>query len=104
MFAAEVTLGESLMDGNPAIILDYRIDDTVTGVSPLAIRQIRDEIRQVHTKKGASPLYLGRALLRRYGPKRDWENRQSYRNFSVYFILDASEAAQRKKPQWIEDA
>lgn len=102
-FAAAVSDGHSLLDGKPAIILDYRIDNTVVGISRPIIRQIRDEMRQIHIGDGPIPLYLGRALLRKYGKKNPWDHQASYRNFVVYFVLDASDHRQEAMPGWIHE-
>ena len=52
LFPFETRLGTSLVDGRPAFVLDYDLDD-----NPGWIRRIHDEIREV-----APGLYLGPAM------------------------------------------
>lgn len=69
---ANVSLGESWLDGQPAIVMDYQ------GKSPLIWRNVRDEVREV-----APGLYLGAMFQRGCGDAR----------FRMFFVLDARPAA-----------
>lgn len=70
LFPFETSFGESAIDGQPALILDYDLD-----VNPGYIRRIRDELREV-----APGLFLGPAL---------WKARAGARSLVLWFALDA---------------
>ncbi len=59
LFPFETSIGKSVIDGAPAVVLDYDLVD-----NPAAIRAVHDEVREV-----APGLFLGPACIkRRNGP------------------------------------
>lgn len=64
---AKVGYGESWLDGQPAIIMDYR------GTSPIVWRHVRDELRQI-----GPHLYLGAMF----------QEKHSCQQFKMFFALE----------------
>lgn len=73
---ANVLIGESWMDGRPAIVMDYQ------GTSSLVWRNVRDEVREV-----APGLYLGAMFQRGRADAR----------FRMFFVLEARPAPPRER-------
>ncbi|HEY1959405.1 MAG TPA: hypothetical protein VGH28_27530 [Polyangiaceae bacterium] len=57
LFPFETFVGASVLDGRPALVLDYDLSD-----NPAAIRAIHDEVREVAPK-----IFLGPACVKRAG-------------------------------------
>ena len=72
LFPFETRLGTSLVDGRPAFVLDYDLDD-----NPGWIRRIHDEIREIE-----AGLFLGPAM---------WKSGRE-RTLVLWFALDARQA------------
>lgn len=102
-YAANVVELPSIVDGQPAIVLDYRKDDTQGVLSTQVVSRVRDEIREIRYRGVGTRVFIGRANLfvkpleARFSDV--WTATESF-VFAANFFLDFRPEQQENIPEW----